>query len=77
VGGYFLGRAAATRATMKRALNFGGGIANNLSVRLGSDLSAAVLFYGAQPSAADAAKIKAPLLLLYRRSLRYLRRASR
>ena len=44
---------------------FGGGIANNLAVRLGSDLSAAVPFYGAQPSAADTAKIKAPLLLHY------------
>jgi carboxymethylenebutenolidase len=44
---------------------FGGGIANTLAVRMGSDLSAAVAFYGAQPSAADAAKIKAPLLLQY------------
>jgi len=44
---------------------FGGGIANMLAVRLGSDLSAAVPFYGSQPSAADAAKIKAPLLLHY------------
>ena len=44
---------------------YGGGIANMLAVRLGSDLSAAVPFYGAQPMAADAAKIKAPLLLQY------------
>jgi carboxymethylenebutenolidase len=44
---------------------FGGGIANTLAVRLGSDLSAAVPFYGGQPTAADAAKIKAPLLLNY------------
>jgi len=44
---------------------FGGGIANFLAVRLGSDLSAAVAFYGAQPPAADAAKIKAPMLLHY------------
>jgi carboxymethylenebutenolidase len=44
---------------------FGGGIANTLAVRLGSDLSAAVPFYGAQPPAADAAKIKAALLLHY------------
>jgi carboxymethylenebutenolidase len=36
---------------------FGGGIANTLAVRLGSDLSAAVPFYGGQPSAADTAKI--------------------
>jgi carboxymethylenebutenolidase len=44
---------------------FGGGIANQLAVRLGPDLSAAVPFYGAQPPAADVAKIKAPLLLQY------------
>jgi carboxymethylenebutenolidase len=44
---------------------FGGGIANTLAVRMGADLAAGVPFYGAQPSAADAAKIKAPLLLHY------------
>jgi len=44
---------------------FGGGIVNQLAVRLGSDLSAGVPFYGAQPKAEDAAKIKAPLLLHY------------
>lgn len=44
---------------------FGGGVANNLAVRLGPDLAAAVPFYGGQPPAADAAKIKAPLLLHY------------
>lgn len=44
---------------------FGGGIANTLAVRMGADLAAAVPFYGSQPSAADAAKIKAPLLLQY------------
>jgi carboxymethylenebutenolidase len=44
---------------------FGGGIVNTLAVRLGSDLSAGVPFYGGQPPAADAAKIKAPLLLHY------------
>jgi len=44
---------------------FGGGIANQLAVRLGPDLAAAVPFYGAQPPAADVAKIKAPLLLNY------------
>jgi carboxymethylenebutenolidase len=43
---------------------FGGGIANRLAVRL-PDLGAAVAFYGRQPSAEDAAKIKAPLLLQY------------
>jgi len=44
---------------------FGGGIANQLAVKLGSDLAAAVPFYGAQPPAADVTKIKAPLLLNY------------
>lgn len=38
---------------------------NTLAVRLGSDLSAAVPFYGGQPNAANAAKIKAPMLLHY------------
>ncbi len=32
---------------------------------MGEGLSAAVPFYGAQPSAEDAAKIKAPMLLQY------------
>jgi carboxymethylenebutenolidase len=44
---------------------FGGGVANALAVRMGPDLAAAVPFYGGQPPAADAAKIKAPLLLHY------------
>lgn len=44
---------------------FGGGVVNQLAVRMGADLSAAVPFYGAQPSAADAAKIKAPINAQY------------
>ncbi len=44
---------------------FGGGIVNTLAVRMGSELSAGVPFYGAQPPAADVAKIKAPLMLQY------------
>ena len=43
---------------------FGGAVANKLAVRP-PDLAAAVSFYGRQPSAADAAKINAPLLLHY------------
>jgi len=43
---------------------FGGGVVNSLAVRL-PELAAAVPFYGRQPSAEDAAKIKAPLLLHY------------
>jgi carboxymethylenebutenolidase len=44
---------------------YGGGIANTLAVRMGADLAAAVPFYGGQPAAAEAANIKAPLLLHY------------
>ena len=40
---------------------FGGGLVNRLAVRMGSDLDAAVPFYGPQPTAAEAAKIKAPI----------------
>ena len=44
---------------------FGGGVVNKLAVRLGSDLSAAVPFYGVQPSEADVAKITAPINAQY------------
>ena len=44
---------------------FGGGMANNLAVLMGSELSAAVPFYGGQPPAAEVSKIKAPVLLHY------------
>ena len=44
---------------------FGGGVVNQLAVHFGSELSAAVPFYGGQPTAADTAKIKAPLLAHY------------
>ena len=43
---------------------YGGGVANYLATRL-PDLAAAVPFYGNQPPAEEAAKIKAPLLLHY------------
>jgi len=43
---------------------FGGRMVNTLATRL-PDLSAAVPFYGTQPTAEDAAKIKSPLLLHY------------
>ena len=43
---------------------YGGGVANTLAVRL-PDLAAAVPFYGVQPAAADAPKIKASLLIHY------------
>jgi dienelactone hydrolase len=44
---------------------FGGIVTNRLAVRMGSDLDAAVPFYRGQPSADDAAEIKAPLLANY------------
>ncbi len=43
---------------------FGGTVVNLMAVRF-PDLGAAVPFYGGQPSAADAAKIKAPMMLQY------------
>jgi carboxymethylenebutenolidase len=43
---------------------YGGGIVNFLATRL-PELAAAVPFYGGQPTAEEAAKIKAPLLLHY------------
>jgi carboxymethylenebutenolidase len=44
---------------------FGGGVVNTLAFRLGDALSAGVPFYGAQPMAADVAKIKAHMLIHY------------
>ena len=44
---------------------FGGGMVNQLAVRLGADLNAGVPFYGRQASADDVPKISAPLLLHY------------
>jgi carboxymethylenebutenolidase len=43
---------------------YGGDIVNVLATRM-PDLAAAVPFYGSQPSAVDAARIKAPMLLHY------------
>lgn len=44
---------------------FGGGMANTLAWRLPDIVKAAVPYYGGQPSAENAAKIKCPLLLHY------------
>lgn len=42
---------------------WGGGTTNFLAVVLGSELSAAVAFYGAAPASEDVANIRAPLLI--------------
>lgn len=42
---------------------FGGGVANQLAVRMGKDLAAAVPYYGGAPPAAEVAKIKAAVLV--------------
>lgn len=44
---------------------FGGGMANELAVRIPDVIRAAVPFYGRQPAAAEVPKIKAALLLHY------------
>jgi carboxymethylenebutenolidase len=44
---------------------FGGGMVNQLAVRLGGDLNAGVAFYGRQAGADDVPRISAPLLLHY------------
>lgn len=44
---------------------FGGGMVNQLAVRLGKDLNAGVAFYGRQAGVADVPKIEAPLMFQY------------
>src|SRR5688500_9166158 len=44
---------------------FGGGMVNQLAVRLGADLNAGVAFYGRQAGVADVPKISAPLMFNY------------
>lgn len=44
---------------------FGGGMVNQLAVRLGADLNAGVAFYGRQAGVADVPKIMAPLMFNY------------
>jgi carboxymethylenebutenolidase len=44
---------------------FGGGMVNQLAVRLGPDLNAGVAFYGRQAGVDDVPKISAPLLFHY------------
>jgi carboxymethylenebutenolidase len=44
---------------------YGGGVVNNLAVRLGKDLSAGAPFYGQAPATNDVAKIQAAMLIHY------------
>jgi carboxymethylenebutenolidase len=44
---------------------FGGGMVNQLAVRLGPDLNAGVAFYGNQAGVGDVPKISAPLMFHY------------
>jgi carboxymethylenebutenolidase len=44
---------------------FGGGIANQLAVRMGSDIKAIAPFYGGAPPEADVSKIKAAVLVFH------------
>jgi len=44
---------------------FGGGIVNQLAVRLGAELNAGVAFYGRQAGVDDVPKISAPLMFQY------------
>jgi len=44
---------------------FGGGVTNFLAVNMGTDLNAAVPFYGSAPKSEDVSKIRAPLMIHY------------
>jgi carboxymethylenebutenolidase len=44
---------------------YGGGVVNQLAVRMGTNLAAGVPFYGPHPSAADAVKIRTPINAQY------------
>src|SRR5918911_1253177 len=58
-------RSDSTRKLGAVGFCFGGGMVNQLAVRLGADLNAGVAFYGRQAGADDVPKISAPLLLHY------------
>jgi carboxymethylenebutenolidase len=62
--GYLKGHGECTGRIGAVGFCFGGGVVNQLAVRI-PDLAAAVPFYGNQPAAADVAKIRAPLLIHY------------
>lgn len=62
--GFLISRPECTAKVGVVGFCYGGGIANLLATRV-PELSAAVAFYGPQPAAEDAARIRAPLLLHY------------
>ena len=62
--GYLKSRPKCSGRIAAMGFCFGGGIVNTMAVRI-ADLAASVPFYGLQPSAADTARIKAPLLIHY------------
>ena len=61
---YLKGRPDATGKMGATGFCYGGGIVHTLATRL-PDLNAAVPFYGNHPPAADAVKVKAPLLIQF------------
>ena len=61
---YLAGRSETNGKVGAVGFCFGGGIVNQMAVN-SPDLAAAVAYYGAQPAAEDAAKIKAKLMLHY------------
>jgi carboxymethylenebutenolidase len=62
--GYLKGRADCTGKVGAVGFCYGGSIVNMLASRI-PDLAGGVPFYGGQPTAEEAAKIKAPLLIQY------------
>ena len=58
-------RADSTKKLGAVGFCFGGGMVNQLAVRLGKDLNAGVAFYGRQAGVADVPKIEAPLMFHY------------
>ncbi len=56
-------RADSTGKVCATGFCFGGGIANNLATRMGSDIAAVAPFYGAVPMEAEVAKIKCAVMV--------------
>jgi carboxymethylenebutenolidase len=63
--GWLKARPDSTRKLGAVGFCFGGGMVNQLAVRMGADLNAGVAFYGRQAGVEDVPKISAPLLFHY------------